>query len=121
MSGFTESQIRAALDCTFTQIDGRRIAVARDFIPSHQPPLAEAGRNWITETKARAILQHVRAGATCQATAKLFKVSHSTVSDISRGRTWKRLHSTPQPEGAAYGQKDWKASASACLRRGPKA
>lgn len=91
MSDFTESQIRAALDCTFTHVGGRRITVPPDFIPSHQPPLAEAGRSWITETKARAILAHVRTGATYQATARLFKVSHSTVSDISRGRTWKRL------------------------------
>lgn len=91
MSGFTEAHIRAALDCTFTHIGGRRIVVPRDFIPSHQPPLAEAGRNWLTESKARAILEHVRTGATYQATARLFKVSHSTVSDISRGRTWKRL------------------------------
>lgn len=98
MSAFTETQIRAALDCTFTQIDGRRIAVPRDFIPSHEHIHGEAGRGWMTEEKALAILQHVRGGATQRETADHFNVSHSTVSDISRGRTWKRL------QEANYGQ-----------------
>lgn len=98
MSDFTEAQIRASLDGTFTSVGGRRAAVPHDFIPSHEQPFAAAGRSWITETKARAILAHVRTGATYQATARLFKVSHSTVSDISRGRTWKRL------QEANYGQ-----------------
>jgi hypothetical protein len=98
MSGFTEHQIRTALDGTFTSVGGRRAAVPSNFIPSHEQPFAAAGRSWITESKARAILQHVRTGATYQATARLFKVSHSTVSDISRGRTWKRL------QEANYGQ-----------------
>lgn len=82
-----ERAMRQHLDGTFTRVGGERITVTQDFIPSHQPPLAETGRNWLTEGKARAILQHVRSGATHQATARLFKVSHSTVSDISRGRT----------------------------------
>lgn len=98
MSDFTEAQIRARLDGTFTHIGGRRTAVPRAFIPSHQNAHIAAGRDWMTETKARAILEHVRTGATHQATAKLFKVSHSTVSDISRGGTWKRL------QEANYGQ-----------------
>lgn len=91
MSGFTERQICTGLDGTFTHIGGHRIAVPCDFIPSHESAHIAAGRGWMTETKARAILQHIRSGATQRETAQRFSVSHSTVSDISRGRTWKRL------------------------------
>ncbi len=67
------------------------MAVPHDFIPSHENTHIAAGRGWMTETKARAILQHIRGGATQRETAQRFSVSHSTVSDISRGRTWKCL------------------------------
>lgn len=100
MSDFTEAQIRAGLDGTFTHIGGRRIAVPRDFTPSHENAHIAAGRGWMTETKARAILQHIRSGASQRETAQRFSVSHSTVSDISRGRTWKRLRGSSSPNDA---------------------
>lgn len=93
-----ERYMRERLDGSFTHVGGRRIAVPRDFIPTHQDAHGETSRGWMTEHKARAILQHVRTGATQHATARLFNVSHSTVSDISRGRTWKRL------QGGLHGQ-----------------
>ena len=98
MSDFTEAEIRASLDGTFTSIGGRRVVVPRDFVPSHENTHIAAGRGWMTETKARAILQHIRAGATQRETAQRFNVSHSTVSDISRGRTWKRLQEVPHAQ-----------------------
>lgn len=103
MSAFIEQQMRHRLDGTFTHVGGRRIAVPRDFIPTHQDAHGETSRGWMTETKARAILQHVRTGATQKETARRFSVSHSTVSDISRGRTWKRLQASPEQRGAAHG------------------